>query len=281
VIGLCTDSNAQLPSSLIDRFSVEVVPVTVRIGEDEYLEGVDLDADMFYAHFKNGSIPDVSTSQPSPGQFALAYERLAERGATEILSVHIGSAVSGTINAARLACRQSPVPVRLVDTGTASFGVGCCTWAAGDAIASGATIDDAAHAAEGLAARMGNVFIVRTLDVLRRGGPVGESLDGRVDGVPLLSLIAGSVEVVGAAPTTDDAVEAMARYVLDSCLAHDDVINVAVGTSDPVGCPIGDALEAALVTSLNVGEVVRLRLGPSVGAHTGPGTVGVFFYPRR
>ena len=117
-IGLVTDSNAQLPPELIERYGVEVVPITVVIDGEEHAEGVDLTADDFYARFE-GATPDVSTSQPNPGQFAVAYQRLADAGADEILSVHVGADLSGTFNSARLAAGSSPVPVRLVDTGTA------------------------------------------------------------------------------------------------------------------------------------------------------------------
>ena len=105
-IGLVTDSNAQLPPELADRFAIEVVPLTVTVDGVEYLEGVDLDADDFYSRFEHGASPVVATSQPSPGRFADAYQRLADGGATEILSVHIGSAVSGTVNSARLAAER-------------------------------------------------------------------------------------------------------------------------------------------------------------------------------
>ena len=102
MIGLVTDSNAQLPEELAGRYAVEIVPLTVTVDGVPYLEAVDIDADAFYARFDSGR-PRVTTAQPSPGQFAAASEAVAARGATEILSVHIGSSVSGTVNAARLA----------------------------------------------------------------------------------------------------------------------------------------------------------------------------------
>jgi DegV family protein with EDD domain len=274
VIGICTDSTAQLPPLLVDRYGIEVVPVTVRIGEDEYLEGVDLDADSFYARFGRGPLPEVATSQPSPGQFALAYERLAERGATEILSVHI---------AAGLSAHQSPVPVRLLDSGTASFGVGCCVWVAADAVARGATLDEAAAVAEALVPSIGNVFVVGALDLLARGGRAPEIArpgTQRASAVPVLSLIAGEVKVLAQADGLDDSVRAMADYALDwqrnGVRAN---LNVAIGVADAAGQPLSDRLEALLRAEPTVGEIVHYRVGPSVGAHTGPGTAGAFFYP--
>jgi DegV family protein with EDD domain len=121
VIGFCIDSNAQLPAELAQRYGVEIVPLTVTIDGHEFVEGVDLDADEFYARFATAEAdgrpaPVVTTAAPSPGRFVVAYEALAQRGATEILSVHLGSAFSGTVNAARLAAGMGDVPVRIVDT---------------------------------------------------------------------------------------------------------------------------------------------------------------------
>ena len=169
-LALVTDSNAQLPPELAQRYGVTVVPLTVTVDGTPYLEGEELDADAFYARFEGGATPVVATAQPSPGHFARVYEGLAAGGATEILSIHIGSDVSGTCNSARIAAGSSPVPVRLVDTGTASFGIACCVWEAAEVLAAGGSIDDAAAVAAELGPTIGNVFTVRALDLPRAGG---------------------------------------------------------------------------------------------------------------
>ena len=274
MIGICTDSNSQLPAALAQRYGIEVVPMTVTIDEVDYLEGVDLDADAFYAKYLNGICPAVSTSQPSPGQFAVAYEDLAARGCTEILSIHVTSSMSGTINAARLAAHSVPMPVRLVDSGTASFGVSCCVWAAAAAVADGASVDGAASIAERLAPTTGNVFIVSALDHLHGGGR-GPRLGSSGDGVAVLSLREGRVEVLQRAATALDAVNAMAAYTLN----WGDRLRIAIGHSDAAAAPLADALEEALGEAAGALDIVRYRIGPSIGVHTGPGTVGCFMFP--
>ncbi len=271
MIGICTDSNSQLPAALAERYGIEVVPLTITVDDVDYLEGVDLDADAFYAHYADGRSPEVSTSQPSPGQFAVAYEDLAARGCTEILSIHVTAGVSGTINAARLAAHSVPTAVRLVDSGTASFGVSCCVWAAAAAIAAGASLDDAARIAESVAPTIGNVFVVGATAHLHQGGRAA-NLGG---GLPVLTLRGGNVEVIERLDSTLDAVNAMATYTI----GWGDRLRVAVGHSDAATEPLADALEAAVSESARVLEVVRYRVGPSVGAHTGPGTVGCFMFP--
>ncbi len=276
MIGLVTDSNSQLPAELAERYGVEIVPLTVTVDGVAHLEGVDLDADGFYERFADGRVPEVSTSQPSPGQFADAYRRLADAGATEILSIHIGSVISGTLNSARLAAQGSAVPVRLVDTGTASFGVACCVWEAGEALARGATVEEAAQVAEQLAATVGNVFTVRALDLARAGGRLAAGVDtGTGDAIPVLSLVGGAITVVGTAASLAEAADVMADRVTGAGAR----LRVAVGVADADAAPLVSALEDRLRGHERVLEMVRYRVGPSVGVHSGPGTAGAFFYP--
>lgn len=274
MIGLVTDSNAQLPPELAERYGVEVVPLSVTVDGEEYLEGVDLDAGEFYARFRTGR-PAVSTAQPSPGRFAAAYDAAAERGATEILSVHIGSSVSGTVNSARLASQVSPVPVRIVDTGTASFGVSLCLWEAAEAVAAGATLEEAAGAAERVGATVGNVFVVGALDMARAGGRLARDVAASATTIPVLTLTGGVMREVTRCEGLDEAAGAMARFIRAAGAG----LRVGVGVSDPGTLPLVEALEQQLGAAGEVREVVRYVIGPSVGAHTGPGTVGAMFAP--
>ena len=269
-----TDSNAQLPPELAERYGVEVVPLTVTMDGTEYLEGVDLDADSFYTRFQ-GRRPAVSTAQPSPGRFAAAYEAVAARGATEILSVHIGSSVSGTVNAARLAAQVSPVPVQIVDTGTASFAISLCLWEGAEAVAAGATLQEAAAAAERVGATVGNVFVVGMLEVARAGGRLAGDVAPATT-IPVLTLSGGVMQQVERCADLDQAADAMAGFVR----ARGPSLRVGVGLSDLATMPLVTALEERLQAAPEVAELVRYRIGPSVGAHTGPGTVGTMFAPR-
>jgi DegV family protein with EDD domain len=282
VIGFCTDSNAQFPPELAARYGVEIVPLTVTVDGVDYAEGVDLDADAFYAKFAAGK-PDVATAAPSPGAFAQAYEALAHHGATEILSVHIGSAISGTFNSARLAAQASSVPVRLVDTGQASFVIACALWEAAEAVAGGAGLEDAAAVAERVASRCQNVFVVGGLDLARAGGRLAPGVDDPAargdgpDGVAVLSLVDGAITAVGSVRGLDEAAEAMAGYIT----ASGSGLRVGVGIADAAAAPLWQQLENRLAASPQVKDVARYRIGPSVGAHTGPGTAGAVWYPSE
>jgi fatty acid-binding protein DegV len=267
MIGICTDSNSQIPVSLVQRYEVEVVPVTVTVGDHDYLEGVDLDIDEFYDMLATDTQPSVSTSQPSPGQFAAAYDALLHRGCDQILSIHVTAATSGTLNAARLAARLSPISVRLVDSGTAGFGVSCCVWAAAEAIAVGATMDEAVRVAESLSRHIGAVFLVGELSSARA--------DDELAGVPVMTVNEGRIDVISRVTKLSDAVDAMATRTLE----WGPRLKVAVGVGARTGERLGLALADRLSKAANVVELVRYRIGPSVGVYAGPSTVGCFAFP--
>ena len=273
MIGLVTDSNAQLPAALIERYGIVVVPLGIVIDGTPYREGVDLDVDDFYARLSTGA--QVSTSTPPPGAFIEAYESLAAQGAEAILSVHVGAELSGTFGSARLASRSSPVPVELVDSETASFALGCCVWEAAEKLANNATLDQAANAARGVAANIGNVFIVGALELARRGGRLAPDVD-TADGLPVLALEDKAMRSVGSAADADDALDAMMDYVKER-IGYG---NVRVGVGDARVPELAGLLAERLSSLSGVIEVVRYTVGPSVGCHTGPGTVGAVFYER-
>lgn len=277
MIAVVTDSNSQLPPALADRFGIAVVPLPVTVDGTVYLEGVDLDADDFYARFE-GRVPEVATAQPSPGQFGAAYAAAVGQGATAILSVHIGSSVSGTVNSARLAADHAGVPVRIVDTGTASFAVALCAWAGAEAVAAGATLEEADAAASAVAGTVGNVFVVRALDLARAGGRLdpGAGTLPTESAVPVLTMVGGTMQVVGRADDLDQVADLMAGHVR----AAGTDLRVGVGVADTGVAHLWDELERRLTAAPEVSEVVRYRVGPSVGVHTGPGTVGVMYAPR-
>jgi len=270
-IGLCTDSSAQLPPDLVDRFRVAVVPATVRAGDREYLEGVDLTADEFYDLVASGVV--VSTAEPSAGQFAVAYDDLVAQGCTEILSIHVASSVSGTVSAARLAAHRTEVPVRIIDTGTTSFGVACCVWAAAEALAAGASAEEATACAESVAPQVGHVFAA---DPERWCTDQRPPLDADTESVPVLGVQDGTLEVVAWVRENSDAVAVMVAEVV----AFGSGLRVGVGMADRVMAEVADDLEEVLRHHDAVDEVVRYRIGPSVGSHVGPRTVGCFMLPR-
>ena len=275
VIGLVTDSNSQITADLVQRFEVEVVPLTVTIDGVDHLEGAGLDADGFYARFAGGEHPTITTSQPSPGRLADAYRRLADRGCTDVMSIHLAGAMSGTVTSATLAARSVDVPVHVIDTGSASFGVAVCVWAAGVAIARGASPDDIRRRVANLVPRIGTAFMVGVPLLIERGGRAQGVDVGDDDGVPVLAMSGGELSVLERVATTEDAIDVMSTYAA----GWGEGVTVAIGVADAPSRPLSDRLAAALRGLDSVDDVIEYRLGPSVGAHTGPGTFGLFVFP--
>jgi DegV family protein with EDD domain len=274
VIALVTDSNALVPAELRSRFGVRVVPLTVVVDGQPYAEGIDLSTDDFYTRLAAGAT--VSTAAPSPGEFLAEYERAAGTGADAALSIHIGSNTSATVNSARLAATSSPIPVEIIDTGTASFPVGCCVWAAGAALERGEDLAAAAAAANAVAAAIGNVFIVGGLDLARRGGRLAPGAE-QGEGIPVLALRDGTMDVLGRAHDVEGAIDAMADAVFASAAGQ----SLRVGVGDAVATDVAGGLASRLASAPKVMEVVRYQVGPSVAAHSGLGTAGAVYFPAE
>ena len=275
MIGLVTDSVSQMPADLAARLAVDVVPVHVEIDGVGHREGIDIDADGFWQRCEGGVLPTVKTSQPSPGELASTYLALAAAGADAIVSVHVGEEHSGTVNSARLAAETVDVDVTIVDTGTASFGVSCCVWEAAIAIAAGADPAGVAAAAEQTAAVVGTSFIIQALDFARAGGRFDAALPDEVDGVAVLAGVGGDFDVVATGRTVDELCDRMVAPFV----AAGTPIRAGVCLADPATLAFTEGIEARLRASGLVVDLVRYRVGPSIAAHTGPGTAGGFWYP--
>ncbi len=284
MIALVTDSASQLPPELAAEFGIRVAPITVNIDGVEYREGIDLTADAFWSRWSwsrlsNGSLPEITTSQPSPGTFSEIYRSAVEQGATDIVSVHIGAEHSGTINSARIAAEMVDVDVHVVDSGTASFGVSCCVWEAASAVAAGASVPEVVARAQRIRPAIGTAFILGALDFARRGGRFSPDLlhdseqSGR-EGVAVLSGYGSDLEVVAQGHSVDE----LCNQMVECFLAQGRPIRAGVCLADPATLVFTEGIEQRLRAAPVEVELVRYRVGPSIAAHTGPGTAGGFWY---
>jgi DegV family protein with EDD domain len=271
VIRLVTDSNSQLPPSLRDKYSVDVVPLTVTVDGVTMLEGEQIDLAGITAALERQAA--VGSSTPSPGQFLEAYERAVADGATAVLSVHAGGQASGTANSARLAAGMASIPVEVVDTGSASFPVALCVWSAAEVLADGGTLEQATQAARDTAAIVDNVFIVGTLSLAARGGRLAAGVE--TTDVPVLALTAGKMQSVGRVADVETAVAAMVEQVVKQAQGQ----RIRLGVGHLAATELADQLEAALRERVQVEQLIRYSMGPSVAVHVGLGTVGCVFYP--
>lgn len=279
-IAVIADSSGQLTTEQAGTAGISIVPLTVTLDGADLADGVDVTADDFYARFVPG-VTEVSTSQPSPGAFIDAFERAAADGADHVVAVLVGSVYSGTIDSARVAVDAVDVEVTIVDSGTSSFGVGAAALAAADAVRDGGSVDDAVGAADRRAAVLESVFILQGLELAQRSGRFGD-LDGVADdleAIPVLWTGRGELEVIESIPPGPNSVEAAVAAMAGRVLAREGDLVVASGLAHPDTAPVTEALEVALLDSGRVERLLRYRVGPSVAAHVGPGTAGVFTWP--
>ncbi|MCI0832518.1 MAG: DegV family protein, partial [Chloroflexi bacterium] len=252
---IVVDSGCYLPQEIIDRHGLIVVPLSIELDGEVYAE-TDLDPDDFYRRLPTAK--SVTTSQPPPALIIQAYERAAAGGAQHILSIHIGSNVSGTVNAANLAAKDSPVPVTVVDTRTVSMAEGLCILEAIEALSNGASPDEAARLAGEAGQRIGNTFIVRALDLPRRGGRLkDESAAG--DGVHIMVASGDGMQVVGSAANVEDAVDIMAAQIEAFAAASPGTLRVGVGHGAAPG--IAAELKARLDAMQGVGDIIEYVVG--------------------
>lgn len=271
MIAIVTDSAAMLPPAWRNRFDVHVVPMTIVVNGAPYREGLEITTAEFYRRLADGA--EVSTSTPSPGDVLTSYQDAVDAGATGIVSVHTGSDYSAVLDAARLAAREVSADVELVDTATASFPVALCVAAACDARANGSGLAASAAAAAATAAVVDSIFVVGVPELARRGGRLGAT--DIASATAILTLGPAGLADHGTADDVDDAIDRMATHLREA--ASRQPLRVGIGDADRPD--LGDQLATALAGADGIVELTRYEVGPSVGAHSGPGTVGAVWAP--
>ncbi|MEV0320452.1 DegV family protein [Streptomyces sp. NPDC050658] len=277
-VAIVTDSTAYLPQRTMERHGITSVPLTVVLGDQALEEGTEISARSLALALQKRR--PVTTSRPSPELFAQTYRRVAESGATDIVSLHLSAEFSGTYDAAVLAAKDAPVPVRVVDTGMVAMALGFCALSAAEVAGSGGSADEAVAAAEKRAEGTSAYFYVDTLDYLRRGGRIGaaQALLGSALAVkPLLQLDGGRIEMLEKVRTASKAIARLEELVVERAGANRVDIAVhhlaaperAAALADRLGERVPDLAE------LHVSEV-----GAVIGAHTGPGLLGAVVSPR-
>ncbi|MDT0451552.1 DegV family protein [Streptomyces hesseae] len=277
-VAIITDSTAYLPAQAMERHSIVAVPLTVVLGDEALEEGTEISARSVAQALQKRR--PVTTSRPAPEDFAAAYRAAAEAGADGIVSLHLSSEFSGTYDAAVLAAKEAPVPVRVVDTGMVAMALGFCALAAADTAEAGGTLDEAVAAAEKRAQGTAAYFYVDTLDYLRRGGRIGaaQALLGSALAVkPLLQLDGGRIELREKVRTASKAIARLEEIVVERAGAAP--VDVAV---HHLAAPeraelLSERLRERVpgLVDLHVSEV-----GAVIGAHTGPGLLGVVVSAR-
>jgi DegV family protein with EDD domain len=276
-VAVVTDSTADLPPQLTRSRSITVVPLTLNFEGKALLDGVDIQPDEFYRRLPSATT-HPTTSQPSPGRFAEAYSSLlADHDA--VVSIHISEKLSGTYaSALQAADMTDPKRVRVIDSELVSMSLGLITLAASTLAAGGADATAVEAKVLDMRTQIQTYFSVATLEFLRRGGRIGRAsaLLGSVLQVkPVLCIRDGLVTPLERVRTFDRALNRVIELTRAVDRGHGVCVIVGHADAESDAERIGRELEP-------IAETLMIQpLGPVVGAHAGPGVVGVGCYPAE
>jgi DegV family protein with EDD domain len=278
-VAVITDSTAYLPADLVEGYGIHVVPLYVVLAGRSGREGMDIGPDDVAAALSVRGAR-VSTSRPTPGDFVAAYRRALDEGADRLVSVHLSSELSGTWDAARLAASQiGEHIVTVVDSRSAAMGSGFAVLAAARSAAAGADAATVAASAREMAAATRTLFVVDTLEHLRIGGRIGSAaavLGSALAVKPVLHVHDGRVVPLEKVRTSARAMHRLVQRAVET--AGDASVSLAVhhlaapDRAERLASELRERVTA--VRELHVSELVA-----AIGAHVGPGAVGVVVAP--
>jgi fatty acid-binding protein DegV len=298
-VAVVTDSTSSLPRERAALAAITVIPLQVVIGEQSRPE-TEVAPGLVAAALRDGR--PVSTSRPSPEAFEAAYDALAGSGYQAVVSVHLSGKVSGTVEAAGIAARTAAVPVTVVDSRTVGMATGFAALAGAEAARSGQAADQVSALIQARARASRTFFCLDSLEHLQRGGrmPTGAGSAGAgataagsagagstasgstaLAAKSLLTVVDGEIRPYERVRTGAHAVDRLVELGLDAAgeVQAGTTVDVAVHHLDnrEAARELADRVAAGLP---GVGEVVIAELGPVLGGHVGPRTIGLVISPR-
>jgi len=277
-IRVVTDSACDLSAEMAAAQGLTIVPLSIRFGSEEFVDGSTLSTDEFWARCKASSVlPE--TSAPSPGAFQEAFVAAADDGYDGVVCINLSSEVSATYQAAVAAAKtvSDRIPVRTVDSRSLTMGLGLMVLEAAELASAGTSLDDLVERVTSLIPRTLVYGVVDTLEHLEKGGRIGgaRALLGSLLSIkPVVTLIDGRVEEESKQRTRVRSL----RYLADKAKEAPPISRLAVCDG---AAPDIDQMLGLLDGVPTDHPLVVTDLGPVVGTHTGPGTIGVCILTRH
>lgn len=270
---IVTDSTCDLPVAAAAFSGITVVPAYINIGDRSFVDGVELTREAFYEALPSYPTPPT-TAAPSAGAFAETYQRLADQGASAILSIHVAGALSGVLNAARLGAEMvRGAPVHVFDSEQLSMGLGLLALRAAEMAAAGEAINAIEAELRQLVPRTYVLAVLDTLEYLRRSGRVNWAQFGLgtlLQIKPLIRVYRGQVEIAERTRTSRRGLERLLEMVQ------------ALGPLERLAWLHIQALDRLVEFQEQARhlvpaghEVLVNEVTPAIGAHAGPGAVGI------
>ena len=275
-VGIVTDSACDLTDEEVAQWGIEVVSLSIRFGEDEFVDRTELPVSEFYRRLASSpTLPQ--TAAPAPGAFAQAYERLRSGGADEIVSINLSSELSATMQSAQTAASAfTGAPVTVVDSRSITAGLGQLVLRASALARDGAAAETIVKEVDSLKSRQRIYGTLDTLEYLKKGGRIGGAqamLGSMLSIKPLLDISSGRVEEAGKTRTRKKALQ----WLRDQVMQHHPVENLNIMHSD---APDIDEFVELLRNDIDLTQVRVGPIGAVIGSHGGPRVIGVAFHVR-
>jgi fatty acid kinase fatty acid binding subunit len=276
-VRVVTDSACDLLPEMCEELGIEVVPLTIRFGDREYVDRKELTSEEFWRQLESSSVlPE--TAAPSVGAFEEAFRRLHDQGADGIVCVNLSAHLSATMQSAQVAAKalDGLCPIEIIDSGTASMGIGILALKAARRASEGAHVETISREVRRSCDRQTLFATLDTLEYLRKGGRIGGAqamLGSMLSIKPIITVTAGAVEQAGKVRTRSKALQFMLDRIPDGnveslCVMHS-------GATD-----LEEFLELAR-SKVEGAEIVVGRIGPVVGVHVGPRAIGLAWIERE
>lgn len=280
-VRIVTDSTADLPLKIISDYGISVVPLNVHFGEEVYKDGVEIWSEEFYNRLRNEPVLP-NTSQPAPGEFLKAYQQIAKSGDT-ILSIHISMEMSGTAGSAKVAAEMmgADYRVEVIDSRFVSMALGLIVLKAARLAKEGASPEMIIQSIARWQKELSVYFTLNSLEYLNRTGRIGKAstlLGGLLNIKPLLSIVDGIIVPVERVRGNFQKVAALMVERLVARYGKEPLLVSIVHTELPESFQI---LQKAAAEGLEIAESHPGIVGPIVGSHAGPNTIGIIVLPAK
>jgi fatty acid kinase fatty acid binding subunit len=277
-VAVVTDSTTYMPPELVKKYNISVAPQVLIWGDQTYKDGVDMESREFFTRLKTTKVMPT-TSQVSVISFQEIFQDLVDKG-FDVLALLVSSKLSGTVQSALQAkdlMSTAREKVNVVDSQSVAMALGFQVLAVARAIEDGTSLKDALALAEKSHQYTGVFFAVDTLEFLHRGGRIGGAqrfLGTMLNMKPILAIQDGRVEGVDRIRTKSKAHERVLELVTAKIAGR---TPVRIATLHANAAEDARALLSRAEQALNPVESIFTEVSPTVGTHTGPGTVGLAF----
>lgn len=276
-VRIVTDSTAYLRSGFAREFGIQVVPFHIRLGDRDYLDGVDLDVEQFNRLFRQQGA-EATVSPPSVEEFLRVYETLNQES-NEIVAITLASTLSQAFRHATQAARVllGRCQIEVIDSQTVSAGLGILVEAAAHAAARGASLEEVVRIVRGVIPQIYVVFFSDTLSYLERGGRIGhaQALLGTILGIkPFLTLEEGQVMPIEKVRTREEALEKLLEFIVE----FDSIEQLALVKGDAQPDEETQWIIEQLRAEFPALEIPVLSYGPVLASYIGLDTLGMIVY---